>query len=79
MERPPKRPELHPSCAVIWNRLRYLQTLCPKTQGLLFVTGVDGKYNVGSNKAVNFCVLGFSGREVYQSIKDEFEDVRIAA
>jgi hypothetical protein len=75
MERPPKRPEGNPSSAVVWNRLRELQILCGKDRGLLFIGGVDGKYNIGSTKAINYVISGLSGREVYQKSDDKFEDV----
>jgi hypothetical protein len=76
MERAPKRPETAPpSAAVIWNRLRSLQSLCQNEEGLLFITGVDGKYNTGSNRVLNFLLFGHSGREVSQNLSDDFEDV----
>ena len=53
-----------------------MQALCGNETGLLFVTGVDGKFNYGSAKALNY-IFGKSGREIYQRIKDDLEDVRI--
>ena len=75
MERAPKRPEGNPSPAVVWNRLRELQALCGKDVGLLFIGGVDGKFNIGSTRAINFVLSGLSGREICQQINDELEDV----
>ena len=75
MERAPKRPEGNPSPAVVWNRLRELQALCGKDVGLLFICGVDGKFNIGSTRAINYVLSGLSGREICQQIHDELEDV----
>ncbi len=77
MERAPKRPEGSPSPAVVWNRLREMQILCGEYMGLLFISGVDGKYNIGSTKALNYVLSGLSGGEICQKIRDEFEDVSL--
>ncbi len=75
MERAPKRPEGSPSPAVVWNRLRELQTLCGRDTGLLFISGVDGKFNIGCTRAINFVVSGSSGREICQQMNEDLEDV----
>ena len=67
----PRRIEGPVAPARVQNRLRELQALCTSDcEALLFVAGVDGKYNEGARKALNFLLYGCSGHEVTSSKSD---------
>eukprot|EP00961_Rhodomonas_salina_P117837 1586023-Rhodomonas_salina.1 len=65
----PRRHEPVLSPAVIRNRLRELQALCTDVEAMLFVSGVDGQYNEGSRKVLNFLLCGYSGNDILQSTR----------
>ena len=75
MQDVPHRRDTPPSCAEIRDRLRSLVSVCSSAdEALLFVTGIDGKYNAGSVKAINY-LFGFSGVDLFRALPEEFDDV----
>eukprot|EP00282_Hemiselmis_andersenii_P034422 CAMPEP_0169451462 /NCGR_PEP_ID=MMETSP1042-20121227/13711_1 /TAXON_ID=464988 /ORGANISM="Hemiselmis andersenii, Strain CCMP1180" /LENGTH=612 /DNA_ID=CAMNT_0009563377 /DNA_START=86 /DNA_END=1920 /DNA_ORIENTATION=- len=75
LERAPKHRHSKPATPpVVRNRFAALQELCrPDREALLFVPGVDGKFNDGARKALNYLLYGCSGLEILESARNHIE------
>ncbi|KAJ1477950.1 hypothetical protein T484DRAFT_1819246 [Baffinella frigidus] len=74
----PSRDDRALTPAEVRNRLRELQALCDgEKEALLFVSGVDGKYNDGARKVLNYLLHGCCGSEIYSASRslEEFDEV----
>eukprot|EP00283_Hemiselmis_rufescens_P005843 CAMPEP_0173423594 /NCGR_PEP_ID=MMETSP1357-20121228/3843_1 /TAXON_ID=77926 /ORGANISM="Hemiselmis rufescens, Strain PCC563" /LENGTH=370 /DNA_ID=CAMNT_0014386735 /DNA_START=84 /DNA_END=1192 /DNA_ORIENTATION=+ len=71
LERAPKHRHSKPATpSVVRNRIAAMQELCrPDREALLFVPGVDGKFNDGARKALNYLLYGCSGLEILESAR----------
>eukprot|EP00960_Hanusia_phi_P078237 768796-Hanusia_phi.AAC.5 len=71
----PHKAELPYDSLQFSNRLRALQSLIDDEDGLLFITGVDGNYNLGATIALNYLFFGSSGMQVWHARRDSsFDD-----